>query len=139
MTRKALVLAAGPLAGCATATMDRVMSSWEGEHIDTVVKQWGIPTGEREFRGRKFYVWDTVGSAVVPSSSTTTGSVGPGGTFSATTTTVGGGVISQSCQRMIGVDSQDRVSSWQWSGNGCCVMTVAGFCATLPNPKAIKQ
>lgn len=126
------------LAGCATGTMDRIMTSWQGEHIDRVVERWGYPNAERNFRGKTLYVWNESSTYVLPSYSTTTGTVsraGPGMAFySGTTTTMPGGPITGVCERILEVDSAGRVVAWQWEGNNCCAMTVAGRCAAWPNP-----
>lgn len=137
MRATAALLVGTLLTGCASSTMNRVMSSWEGEHIDTVVRQWGYPSAEREFRGRKLYVWGDSGAYIIPSQSTTSGTVDDPrtGAFTANTFTVGGGVVPASCTRVLEVDADGIVRSWQWQGNNCCVMTVAGHCASLPNPR----
>lgn len=114
------------LTGCATATMDRVMRSWVGEHIETVVKQWGYPNAEREFRGRKLYVWNDSGSYIIPSHSIATGTTAPRASI--------GYAIPGACERLLEVDDHGMVRAWQWQGNNCCVMAVSGHCGSLPNP-----
>ena len=32
----------------AKSTMEKVMGSWIGEHIDSVINKWGYPTGEKK-------------------------------------------------------------------------------------------
>lgn len=126
------------LTGCATSTMDSIMNSWQGEHIDQVVKRWGYPNAEREFRGRRLYVWNDSGTYIVPSfgsSSATVTRTGPGtATVTGTSFSVGGGTISGRCERILEVDPAGKVVATQWGGNDCCVMAVAGHCATLANP-----
>jgi len=103
VTRAAL--AAILLTGCATATMDRVIDSWKGEDIGTVVKQWGGPASEREIAGgRKLYTWSDV----------TFGQV--------------------ACSRTLEVDQRGQVVGGGWVGSSCCSSTIAGRCARLPNP-----
>lgn len=40
------------------STMDKIMGSWMGEHIDSVIAQWGYPTSEKQFSDHYIYVWD---------------------------------------------------------------------------------
>jgi len=142
MNRVYCVIASALLVGCATTTMDRIMKSWQGEHIDQVVARWGYPNAEREFRGRKLYVWNDGGAYVFPSYTSTTGTVtrvGPGvAAVSSQTFGIGGGTISGQCERTLEIDSAGKVVSWQWAGNDCCVMAVSGRCAQLANPSALK-
>lgn len=133
MNSKLVLAAAALLAGCATTTMDSIMQSWHGEHIDAVVKRWGYPNAERDFRGRKLYVWNDSGTYIVPSfgSATTTISRGQATT---TGTAIGGGTVSGQCERVLEVDQAGKVIASQWGGNNCCVMAIAGHCAQLQNP-----
>ena len=107
------------LSSCSTTkTMDGIMSSWEGSNINDVVVQWGYPDEEREFEGRKLYIWNHNKSAYIPETTTTTGSV-YGNTVQATSTSSGGYAIQGSCQRILEVNEESTVVSWQWSGNNC--------------------
>jgi hypothetical protein len=107
------------LTGCSTTkTMNRIMSSWEGEHIDKVVAQWGYPDEEKEFRGKTLYIWQLNKSVYVPQSSTTTANI-YGNSIHANTATSGGYVLNGSCTRILEVDKSGYVSGWQWGGNNC--------------------
>lgn len=107
------------LAGCSTTkTMNGIMSSWEGSNINEVVAQWGYPHEEREFQGRKLYIWHHNKSAYIPQTTNTTGSV-YGNSVYATSTTSGGYAIQGSCQRVLEVDSSGTVVHWEWRGNNC--------------------
>ena len=39
-------------------TMGKIMDSWNGEHINSVIDKWGYPTSEKKFAERSLYVWD---------------------------------------------------------------------------------
>lgn len=114
------------------------MRSWEGEHIDRVVARWGYPNAERDFRGRKLYIWNESSSYIMPSFSSTSGSAivtSPRTASIYTTTTgIGGGAVQGVCERVLEVDPTGKIVSWQWGGNNCCVMAVAGRCASWSNP-----
>jgi hypothetical protein len=108
------------LAGCATTkVMDGIMSSWAGATIEDVVAQWGYPHEERQFGGKKLYVWNHNKSATLPSTTHTTGQVNQYGQFSANSTTTGGQTFHGSCQRILEVDEAGSVVRWQWQGNNC--------------------
>ncbi len=107
------------LSGCATTkVMDGIMSSWQGAHIDDAVSQWGYPDEEKEFRGKKLYVWHHNKSAFLPASASTTTSF-IGNTAYSNSTMTGGHTISGECDRTLEVDSAGKVVSWQWGGNNC--------------------
>jgi hypothetical protein len=106
------------LVGCTSSVMNGIMSSWEGAHIEEVVSQWGYPHEEKEFNGRKLYVWHHNKSAYMPQSTTTTGHV-IGNTIYAHSNTTGGYMMSGNCSRTLEVDDNGRVVNWQWGGNNC--------------------
>ena len=41
----------------ADTAMSRVMGSWQGENIDTVIKYWGYPNDEKNIAGHKLLYW----------------------------------------------------------------------------------
>ena len=41
------------------STMEKIMGSWNGEHIDSVIDKWGYPTSEKKFREHSLYIWDS--------------------------------------------------------------------------------
>lgn len=118
------LLATLALSGCSTtSTMNGIMRSWEGAHLDQVVSQWGYPDAEREFNGNTLYLWRHNKSAYIPSTTTTTGNVSSFGSFSSTSTTTGGYMMQGSCDRILEVDDEtNRVVSWNWRGNNCPFM-----------------
>ena len=62
------------LSGCSTTqTMNGIMSSWVGSDINEVVTQWGYPHEEREFQGRKLYIWNRNTTLTMPQTTNTTG------------------------------------------------------------------
>lgn len=105
--------------GCSTTqTMNGIMSSWVGSNVSEVVAQWGYPDEEREFQGRKLYIWQHNQSAYIPQTTNTTGSVS-GNSVYATSTTSGGYAIQGNCERILEVDDAGIVVSWDWGGNNC--------------------
>ena len=42
----------------AKSTMEKILGSWIGEHIDAVIDKWGYPTSEKKFAEHTLYVWD---------------------------------------------------------------------------------
>lgn len=79
------------------STMNKVMNSWSGEHIDLVIAKWGYPTKENIVAGHKLYIWDS-GSAITENS---------WGTAL---------LEQQSCTRTFEVDDNNRIINWQWAG-----------------------
>lgn len=90
----------------------------EGANINDVVTQWGYPSEQKEFEGRKLYVWNYSKSAFIPQSSTTIGSF-HGNTYYGETSTYGGYAIQGSCIRILEFDSNGYVTRWEWQGNNC--------------------
>ena len=117
------------LSGCAGAAENGIMQSWYGSHINEVIDQWGPPGQESNVAGRRFYSWGHSQSATLPSQTTGNATVtGNTVTYNATTT---GGTISGSCTRSFEVNSQNIVINGFSKGNNCCVMAIAGYCASL--------
>ena len=42
-----------------TSTMEKIMESWSGEPIDSVINKWGYPTSEKKFAEHSLYIWDS--------------------------------------------------------------------------------
>lgn len=115
------VLLVMPLfAGCSGAfgTMDGIMQSWEGSHIDKVISQWGYPSGERQVASHRLLIWTKNQQVRFPSQTQLTGST-YGNTFYGTATTYGGGMVAASCDRILEIDDRGYVTRWQWEGNNC--------------------
>ena len=82
------------------STMNKVMDSWNGEHIDSVIDNWGYPSNEKTVAGRNLYIWDN-GTAL--------------------TENKWGTVLleQQSCTRIFEVDKNNTIVKWQWKGVDC--------------------
>lgn len=128
--------------------MTKILDGWQGEHIDEVVKQWGYPNEERNFRGKLLYVWNNTSSTIIPGFATATTSGGAriqaspatrSVTVAGSQTTVGtgfgGGVITEQCTRVLQVDERGIVIEGTFSGEGCCAVAIAGRCASWINPR----
>ncbi len=119
-----LLFAIGFISGC--STMNGIVSSWEGQHIDSVISQWGYPDEQRDLRGRTLYIWQHNKSFYIPQSSTTTGSI-YGNSLYARTSYSGGYTMHGSCTRILEVDQRGCVVRWEWSGNNCPFLEVFGY------------
>lgn len=73
------------------------MSSWKGAPIDELLAQVGPPTYVRAVGVAKTYEWEEDN----------------GGTYTY------GGAVQLLCTRVFGVDENDRIASWSWTGAGC--------------------
>lgn len=51
----ALVCLVAPACSGGFGTMDRIMSSWQGAHIDEVISAWGYPEHEANMAGKHVY------------------------------------------------------------------------------------
>lgn len=130
-----LLVAMISLSGCATNGGEgKILSSWQGEHIESVLLNWGSPDRQTKLsNGRVMHEWFSNRQYAMPSN--TTGSVNVvGNTAYLNTTTTGGGVISGNCRRSFITDEHGIIVDGSASGNDCCVMAIAGYCASLLNP-----
>lgn len=82
------------------STMEKVMGSWNGENINTVINYWGYPTSEQTIAGRRLYHW-------LDSSYTVSGN--QYGVYGGEST----------CNRTFEVDKNNNIIKWQWTGNSC--------------------
>ena len=90
--------------GCvyANTAMERVMNSWQGENIDTVIKYWGYPSEEKNIAGHKLLYWYQNQNPQYIQTSNYTGTV-----------------TQEYCTRILEVNKYNIVSSWQYEGNNC--------------------
>lgn len=82
------------------STMKKIMNSWNGENINTVIDHWGYPTEEKVILGRKLYYWTDSHISV------------SGNQYG-----VYGG--ESYCVRILEVDKNNNVMKWEWKGNNC--------------------
>jgi hypothetical protein len=135
MRLAAALVAAAALGGCASGgmgggVMNGIMASWQGATLDEAIAAWGYPHAERNIAGRRIFVWDRSLRLTMPATASTTGTAQRiGGTtyYSGTTTTVGGGTSDWSCTRMLEVNADNKVVSWQWEGNNCPFMEAGPY------------
>ena len=107
--------------GC-SGTMNQIMSSWNGSHIDQVISRWGYPDEVKDLGGRRLFLWYQNKAYYMPQSSTTTGQV-YGSSYYGHTTTTGGYTMQATCTRILEVDKNGYVVGWQWKGNDCPVLS----------------
>ena len=85
------------------STMDKLMESWAGENIDSVITLWGNPTETKTSDNGKIYYWSNSRDIIAP------GFGIYGGTYGGTST----------CNKSFGVDENNIIINWNWSGNAC--------------------
>ena len=100
----------------ADTAMDRVMNSWQGENIDTVIRYWGYPHEERTLAGHKLLYWYQNQNPQYIQTSAYTGTVTQG-----------------YCTRILEVNENNTVSSWQYEGNNCPNFYFTSQCWVNPN------
>ena len=112
------------LTGCAGEIIQEKMSAMIGRPATLVFAKLGWPDAEREVAGRKFYVWATqdVGSYTLPQYNTET-IYGPYGTSTYSYTTYQQYSYNSVCKIRVFVDSQDRITTYDFKGNedGCAM------------------
>ncbi len=95
-------------------TMKRIMDSWIGENLETVIEHWGYPTQEKTIAGKKLYYW-------INSSYNISGN--QYGVYGGEST----------CNRILEVDKNNNVIKWQWEGNNCPATYFTGKELVNPN------
>ncbi len=86
----------------ANATMDKVMDSWKGENIDTVLKYWGYPSEEKSIAGHKLLYWYRKNNPQYVQNSAYIGTI-----------------TQEYCTRILEINKHNTVISWQYEGNDC--------------------
>ena len=88
-------------------TMEKIIDSWKGEHIDSVIDKWGYPTSEKKLAERSLYVWDN-GKVLIED-------------------LLGIGYVERpSCTRTLEVDSNNIIIKGTWEGVACPITNRAG-------------
>lgn len=121
MKKMVLVVFSIVLSACSPMrnTMNDVMTSWKGAHIDEAIEQWGYPDESREIAGRKLYVWKTSSTKQLYEKEVTKGRVDAYGNYAEETKTIGGGTWYGDCHRILEVDAEGTITKWEWKGNDC--------------------
>ena len=99
------------------STMNRLMESWTGENINSVVELWGSPSEIKTTDNGKIYYWNKRTDIIAP------GFGIYGGAYGGTST----------CNKNFEVDENDIITKGYWNGNAC-PMTYRGVKKYL-NPK----
>ena len=131
MKRPLTALLVAALAGCATSGGESTIAqSWMGAHIDDAVRQWGIPHRQYTLSdGSRIYEWSESQTYALPQ--TTSATVQSHGNTAYAQAVTSPGAIDGQCVRQMTADPQGAVVDVAWRGNNCCVMAVAGYCASL--------
>lgn len=123
-------------AGCASTggAEERILSSWRGAQIDQVFRQWGLPQRQAQLGdGSALYEWNHSQSIALPGS--TTGTVNVIGNIAyINAQTRPSTTISGECTRTLAAGVDGKVTEGNSRGSNCCVMAIAGYCASLLNP-----
>jgi len=104
------------------STMDRVMNSWMGENINTVIKYWGYPTRQHDIGGHNAYTWEVSQT-----------NVGGGGYIPEFNTSVPVFSVKWTCTRTLEVDDDFNVVRWDWRGNYCPATRITSKKYVNPN------
>jgi hypothetical protein len=137
-TTQVAVILALVLTGCASLGNGegRILDSWKGVHIDQAILQWGIPARQAKLSdGRTVYEWYHNQQIVKPGSSTGTVDI-IGSTAYINTQTTPATTYSGECIRSLVADPAGIIVEGNSRGNNCCIMAIAGYCASLLNPNA---
>lgn len=86
----------------ADTAMSKVMESWKGEHVDTVFKYWGYPSDEKTLAGHNLLYWYQNQNSQYVQTSVTIASI-----------------TQNYCTRILEINKQNIVDSWQYDGNSC--------------------
>lgn len=124
------ILIALPVYAGVKSFMEKSLNSWVDYSLDDVINSWGYPTGEREIAGKHLYYWNNSKTSYVPQTSNTYGNANAyansygnsaygNGTYNSTTTTYGGYNVTYYCNRTLEVNSDNKITNWQWEGNNC--------------------
>ena len=115
------------LTGCAGEIIQEKMQPMIGRPASYIFAKLGLPDAEDVVAGRKFYVWgtQTAGSYTLPQYNTGT-IYSPYGTSTYGYTTYQQHSYNYFCKIRVFVDSQDRITTYDFDGN-------EGGCATFAN------
>ena len=95
-------------------TIKRIMDSWIGENLETVIDHWGYPTQEKTIAGKKLYYWINSSYNVSGNQYVVYG-------------------CESNCNRILEVDKNNIVIKWQWEGNSCPATYFTGKKFVNPN------
>lgn len=103
-----LLLALGS-AGCATTgKYEKVLKSWMGNDVNSLIASWGPPSNEYVMpNGSKMYTWLRVGGTIVIAN------------YSQYLSMVTAGSVTYWCKTTFTVNSEGVISNWRWEGNAC--------------------
>jgi len=91
------------LAGCSTTRgYERVLNSWMGSNVNSLIQSWGPPSGVYNLpNGDAMYTWfDSYGAMAMPIGNMAY-------------------AVNRSCKTTFTADSNGRIISWRYEGNAC--------------------
>lgn len=105
---------------CSTSTMNGIMKSWEGKHVEQVISQWGYPNNYFNIGTDTIYVWNNSSSNSIPITSqhNFSGNIGITPIYG-NYQTVEYQQVQFSCERKLICDKSGIVQKWEWNGNNC--------------------
>jgi hypothetical protein len=150
--------AAAVLAGCAapeptwTETVESGLAAHKGEHIRELFGIWGMPDGEGEIAGQRYYLWERsfASSVIEPRQPTATDQALEGRRIGQAKASDEEEYITTQvqadCRIRVFVDTWGRISNWDGRGNefGCGRLAddmkrVVGDQVALPSSREISQ
>lgn len=108
------------LSACATtANYEKLLSSWVGHDVNSLVSAWGYPANSfRSPNGNTVYAYSSSGSYTMPTNTTSNYNV-YGNSVSGSSTTTGGQTLNFWCQTFFEVNEHNIIVNWSWKGNNC--------------------
>lgn len=110
------------LTGCVEQNMNDGLRQLKGQNISVAVAKLGYPDTQRTMLGDVIYVWTSSHDTTLflPSTATTSGTVGNTPVYGTTTTTEAV-PANFNCTIQMATDASGQIKSTQWSGNmgGC--------------------
>tara|TARA_R110000744_G_scaffold354759_1_gene461186 strand:+ start:1395 stop:1766 length:372 start_codon:yes stop_codon:yes gene_type:complete len=115
----ALLLTVGLAACSTTASYEKILKTWVGHNIDTLVSSWGYPANSfKAPNGNTVYAYSSSGSYTMPTNTTSTYNVNGNQVYGNSTTT-GGQTLNFWCKTFFEVNEKNIITTWSWEGNNC--------------------
>ena len=142
---KKLLLVALPLilAGCSTVPVEQVnnrLAAWKGQHIDQVIKYWGLPSKQRQVGQKHYAEWinksSEPGNAAI-SIGTGTRSRHSGIGIGFTLFDIGS--TDDACSRLVTYEDNGMVSEISWQGTNDFCFKITPDLGDIRKNKAVME